>query len=160
MKKQTPVAKVPIELNDGTHMVYYDTESLCRLEETIGASFLDTRGVFGIELTADEARESLDDDEAAREFGYKFAKQVRISRLRDILWAGLLHENPRLTRQDVSGLFTASMKNLTAILVATMQAYTAAILEDADDEDAKNSQGPEQTVESATVEPSSKDSTP
>ena|SRR3982751_3592441 len=56
---------------------------------------------------------------------FESTQEFPITELRDILWAGLIHEDPDLQPRAVSNMF--SLLNLTEIIPLVMEAFTLSL---------------------------------
>jgi len=114
-----PMKKVSIKL-DKTRYLRYDFDALCELERLFEKSFVEIMtDVFGFSSipTTDDSEE-LEKQIADR------ARSIKLSNIRDFLWAGLLDHDPELTPKkvskmlDITKLPDITLKMLEAINVA------------------------------------------
>lgn len=63
-------------------------------------------------------------------------QQQKLKAVRAVLWAGLIHEDPKLTERQVGSLL--SLGDLATILPAVTEAITAALPQVSPEDEAKN----------------------
>ncbi len=80
------------------------------------AAFIEFKEQFGYDLL--KYMKGMSD-----KFGeLKQTQEFPLKEFRDVLWAGLIHEDPELTPRDVSNMF--SLLNLGDLLPLVMEAFT------------------------------------
>jgi len=108
-----PTNSIPIELGGQRRSLRFDFNALCALEEESDISIL-------------EIGKTLE------------AGSFKISTIRTILRAGLLHDNPKLTLHEVGAMI--DLASLPTIMEAVTEAITAAFPDDKGG-DLKNEKG-------------------
>jgi hypothetical protein len=101
------VKPIPIKL-DKERTLKYDLNAFAELEDRFG--------------TIQKAFDELE--------------KQKLKAVRAIVWAGLIHEDPKLTEQQVGSML--SFADLATILPAVTEAITAALPKVSEDESAKN----------------------
>lgn len=118
--------KVSIKL-DKTRYLRYDFDALCELEQLYDKSFIEIMtDVFGFsEIPAEEDadKEGLEKKILTR------ARSIKLSLIRDFLWAGLLDDDPDLTPKQVSKMI--KMPNLPEITAKLLEAVSIAFPKEA-----------------------------
>jgi len=106
------VKSVPIDL-DKTRHLRYDFNALCEIEEGLGITL--------------------------PELGTKLSGKIKLSDLRTVVWAGLIHEDESLSIKQVGALLVPS--KLGEIAEKVSKAFSEAF--PSDEEIPKNGKGPE-----------------
>lgn len=109
---------VEIKLGGKSYGLRYDLNALVALEEAFGVSALALFDkLFG--MTAEE-REAL---AAGKLKDEDFSKKIKVGDLRTLIWAGVLHDNPAITREDVGAAIT--MEGLPEVVTKAIEALGA-----------------------------------
>lgn len=109
---------VEIILGGKTYRLRYDLNALVALEEAFGVSALALFDkLFGI---SDEDRKAL---AAGKVTDADFSKKIRVSDLRTLVWAGLLHDNRDLSKEDVGEAIT--LDGLPGVVTKCIEALSA-----------------------------------
>lgn len=109
---------VEILLGGQTYRLRYDLNALVALEDAFGVSAL---GLFDRLFSV-----TPEDQEAIREgrmTDADLSKKIRVSDLRTLLWAGLIHDRPALTREEVGALIT--LDALPEVVTRCIEALSA-----------------------------------
>lgn len=137
--------KIELTLKDGKkHELRYDVNAFSALEEKTDVSFLAFNELLGI--PGNIKSKKTPDNKALMEMGRK----VKISGLRLMVWAGLLHEHEEddeeFTLQDAGKLIPTTPSEIGNVILTVAQAYRAAIASDMieaeEKEKGKNEQRP------------------
>lgn len=139
----------PIELDGGTYHLKFDLNAFAELEEKYG-SLREALKALGGEEELDEEGKPIIITVKDKDTGIERkvpSRKVSIKGLRAIFWAGLLHENPKMSEREAGALLNIS--DMTYLATKLTEAIKAAMpkpdiegTEEATAGGPKNLQGP------------------
>jgi len=108
-----------------------------KLEKQTGVNYLDFGALFGITATKEELKSGKISEK-------RLINNVSLTRIVEITWAALLHEDPGLTIDDAAMLVDARVKKQADLMLVLIAALTEAVIPEATDEGKeKNESRPE-----------------
>lgn len=132
-----PVKSVPIKL-DKQRRLCFDFNAFAELDDQCEISFWDLQQIFAGKFECIQCKKELSFRGVIKVDGKLLcpkckgtikpkAKKIGLKIIRDLIWAGLLHENPSITRQEVGRIIDEI--GWAANAQEIMSSVTKAILE-------------------------------